>query len=155
MRDDYRRLPKVLKKNIICRIGLGLAFLTFFILMCFFVDHFIFALAPCAFALFLVTSGISMMVRCISGEYVELKGVCIEVNKSTFRRKTKYIVLKTNRGIVKILTKFKQRTINVGDSVTVYVPDYASVYEYKESMVICEFYGFDVSREKEKRYGQR
>ena len=36
----------------------------------------------------------------------------------------------------------------VGDRVTVYVPDYASVYEVNGSMVVCEFYGFEVIKGK-------
>ena len=148
MREDYRRLPKVLKKNIICRIGLGLAFLTVFVLMCIFVDHLIFALAPGAFALFSLMDGIGMMLRCLSGEYVELEGICTEVHKSKLRRRTKYIMLETKRGPVKLPTKLKPQSVKVGDSVTVYIPDYASVYEYKGSTVVCEFYGIEAVSKK-------
>lgn len=148
MREDYRRLPKVLKKNIVCRIGLGLAFLTGFILLCIFSEHLIFALAPGAFAMFMLMDGIGMLFRCLSGEYVELEGVCSEVSKSALRRKTKHIMLETVRGAVKLPTKLRPQSVKVGDHVTVYVPDYASVYEVNGSMVVCEFYGFEVIKGK-------
>ena len=148
MREDYMRLPKVLKKNIVCRIGLGLAFLTGFILLCIFSEHLFFALAPGAFAIFMLMDGIGMLFRCLSGEYVELEGVCSEVNKSALRRKTKHIMLETARGAVKLPTKLRSQSVKVGDRVTVYVPDYASVYEVNGSMVVCEFYGFEVIKGK-------
>ena len=148
MREDYRCLPKVLKKNIICRIGLGLAFLTVFILMCIFVEHLVFALAPGAFALFSLMDGIGMMLCCLSGEYVELEGICTEVHKSTLRRRTKYIMLETKRGTVKLPIKIKPQAIKVGESVTVYVPDHASVYDHKGSLVVCEFYAIEITGKK-------
>lgn len=150
MKGDFKCLPKILKKNIICKIGLGLLFLTVFVLMCLFMDHLIFALAPGAFAIFSLMDGIGMTFRCMSGEFVELSGVCIAVYKSKLQRKTKSIVVETKRGTVKLPVRMKMQTIDVGDYVVIYVPDYASVYDYKGEMVVCEFYGIDISSRKEK-----
>ena len=61
MREEFKRLPKVLKKNIIFRIGLGLAVLTVFVLICIFSNYLVLALAPGAFAMFLLMDGIGML----------------------------------------------------------------------------------------------
>jgi hypothetical protein len=144
VREEFKRLPKVLKKNIIFRIGLGLAVLTVFILICIFADHLVLALAPGAFAMFLLMDGVGMMFRCLGGDYVELSGICIEVKKSTIRRKTKHIVIETTRGKVKLPTRIKPNAVKEGDKVTIYVPDHASVYDYNGDMVVCEFYGIQI-----------
>lgn len=150
MKGDFKRLPRILKKNILCKIGLGVGFLTVFILMCVFVEHLIFALAPGAFAAFSLMDGIGMTFRCLGGEYVELQGTCSEVHKSTVRRKTKYIMIETKRGTVKLPIRMKPQSVKVGDYVTVYVPDHASVYDHKGDMVVCEFYAIEIMNGKEK-----
>ena len=144
MREDFKKLPKVLKKNIFYRIGLGLLFLTVFVLMCILADYLVFAIAPAAFAMFLLMDGIGMMIRCIGGDYVELTGVCIEVSKSNVRRRTKYILIETARGAVKLPIRIKPQSVKEGDNLVIYVPDHASVYDYKGNMVVCEFYAIEI-----------
>lgn len=144
MREDFKKLPKVLKKNIFYRIGLGLLFLTVFVLMCIFADYLVFAIAPAAFAMFLLMDGIGMMIRCIGGDYVELTGVCIEVSKSNVRRRTKHILIETVRGTVKLPIRIKPQSVKEGDNLVIYVPDHASVYDYKGNMVVCEFYAIEI-----------
>lgn len=152
MKGDFKRLPKILKKNIIYKIGLGLLFLTVFILMCIFMDHLVFALAPGAFALFALMDGIAMTLRCLSGSYVELYGTCTEVHKSSLRRKTRYILVDTKRGKVKLPIRTKPQSVREGDQVTIYVPDHASVYDYKGDMVVCEFYAIEIRNRKEQSH---
>ena len=146
MKGDFNHLPRILKKNILCKLGLGLLFLTVFILMCIFMDHLVFALAPGAFAIFALMDGIGMTFRCLSGEYLELDGICTEVHKSKLRRKTRSIAVETKRGVVKLHLKMKPQSVKVGDAVTVYVPDYASVYDYKGELVVCEFYAIEIEK---------
>ena len=146
MREEFKRLPKALKKNILCRIGLGLGFLTVFVLICIFSNYLVLALAPGAFAMFLLIDGIGMLFRCLGGDYVELSGVCFEVNKSAVRRRTKYIVIETSRGAVRLPTRMKPKAIKVGDEVVIYVPDHASVYDYNGNMVVCEFYAIEIKK---------
>ena len=144
MREDFKKLPKVLKKNIFYRIGLGLLFLTVFVLMCILADYLVVAIAPAAFAMFLLMDGIGMMIRCIGGDYVELTGVCIEVSKSNVRRRTKHILIETARGTVKLPIRIKPQSVKEGDNLVIYVPDHASVYDYKGNMVVCEFYAIEI-----------
>ena len=144
MREDLKKLPKVLKKNIFYRIGLGLLFLTVFVLVCIFADYLVFAIAPAAFAMFLLMDGIGMLIRCIGGNYVELTGVCTEVSQSTFRRRTKHVLVETPRGTVKLPIRMKPQSIKEGDNLVIYVPDHASVYDYKGNMVVCEFYAIEI-----------
>ena len=146
MREEFKHLPRALKKNIIFRIGLGLAVLTVFVFMCIFSEHLILALAPGAFAMFLLIDGIGMLFRCLGGEYVELSGACIEVSKCVIRRRTKHLILDTPRGNIKLPTKLKHKSVKVGDEVVVYVPDYASVYDYNGNMVVCEFYAIEIKK---------
>lgn len=149
MRGDFKRLPRILKKNILYKIGLGLLFLAVFILMCIFMDHLIFALAPGAFAIFSLMDGIGMTFRCMSGEYVELSGTCIAVHKSKLQGKMRSISVETKRGGVKLPLKMKPQSVKIGDKVTIYVPDHASVYDHKGDMVVCEFYAIEIEKGEE------
>lgn len=148
MRGEFKRLPKVLKKNILCKIGLGLSFLIGFVFMCIFMEYLIFALVPAAFAMFLLMDGIDMMFRCISGEYVEVQGICKEVHRTAVRRRTRLIIIETKRGTLRLPIRIKRQSIKVGDSVTVYIPDHASVYDHKGDMVVCEFYGVEIIKKR-------
>ena len=149
MIGEFKRLPRILKKNILCKIGLGLLFLTVFILMCIFMDHLFLALAPGAFAIFSLMDGFGMMFRCMSGEYVELSGICTVVHKGKLQRKTRSISVETKRGTVKLPLKMKPHSVKVGDKVTIYVPDHASVYDHKGDMVVCEFYAIEIEKGEE------
>lgn len=146
MRGDFKRLSGALKKNIYCKIGLGLLFLTVFVLMCCFMKYLVFSLAPAAFAMFLLMDGVGMLFRCLSGEYVEIEGVCKEVQRSRLRRKAKCILIETRRGVLRLPVKMKPKTVKVGDKVTIYVPDHASVYDHKGDLVVCEFYAIEIEK---------
>lgn len=146
MRGDFKRLPKVLKKNILCKIGLGAGFLTVFVFVCIFAEYLFLALAPAAFAMFLLMDGVGMLFRCLSGEYVEVTGICKEIQKTTIRRRTKCILIETSRGILRLPIRIKPQSINVGDEITIYVPDHASVYDHKGDMVVCEYYGIEIEK---------
>ena len=149
MIGEFKHLPRILKKNILCKIGLGFLFLTVFILMCIFMDHLFLALAPGAFAIFSLMDGFGMMFRCMSGEYVELSGTCTVVHKGKLQRKTRAISVETKRGTVKLPLKMKPQSVQVGDKVTIYVPDHASVYDHKGDMVVCEFYAIEIEKGEE------
>lgn len=144
MRKDFKMLPKVLKKNICCKLGLGLGFLAFFVLTCFFIKPLAIALVPGAFSVFVLADGIGMTIRCLSGRYIELSGECTEVNESIFRKRLNSFIIETADGKVKVVTKIKTRAVNIGDNITVYVPLNASVYDYNGGVVVCEFDGIDV-----------
>ena len=144
MRKDFKMLPMVLKKNICCKLGLGLGFLAFFVLTCFFIKPLAIALAPGAFSVFALVDGIGMTIRCLSGRYIELSGECTEVNESIFRKKLKSFIIETTDGKVKVITKIKTRAIKTGDYVKVYVPLNTSVYDYSGGVAVCEFYGMEI-----------
>ena len=42
--------------------------------------------------------------------------------------------------------KMKPQAVKVGDRVTIFVPDYASVYDYKGELVVCEFYAIEIDK---------
>lgn len=147
MTKEFRRLPKILKRNIIIKLGLGAIFLTIFILMCIFVKPIILAIAPGVFAIFLVLSGMKMLVRCLSKEYIEIRGTCTSVQKSAFRRHIRCIIVETENGTVKFPIHIKSRVIKQGNVVVAYVPENASIYEHGGEIIICELYGIEVEKD--------
>lgn len=146
MRKDLKMLPKVLKKNICCKLGLGLGFLAFFVLTCFFIKPLAIALAPGGFAAFTLSDAIIMMIRCSDKNYVVVSGVCTELHESWLCRRLKGFTIDTQNGLVRVITKIKMRTVKVGDLVNVYVPYNASVYDYKGETVVSDFYGIEVTK---------
>lgn len=146
MKYNFKQLPKSLKKNIYSKFGLGFLFLTFFILICCFMEYPFFSVAPAAFAIFLLIDGVTMLFRCLGGEYVQILGVCKEVHKSRLRGRVKCILIETEHGIIRLNVKIKLRPFREGDNVTLYLPNNATVYEHKGEFVVSEFYAIEIRK---------
>ncbi len=86
-----------------------------------------------------------LFYNCIAGNYIEITGICSDVEKTTIRKKVKYVILRAEDKKLKLNTHYNLKNICVGDALTVYISKKASLY-YKDGMYIAnEFYGVVVN----------
>ena len=71
-----------------------------------------------------------LLKRCLAGRYVMVAGVCTAVERTGLRRRVKSLTMTAPPYMVKCLPHGGLRSIEVGDTVTLYVASGAPVYEY-------------------------
>lgn len=141
------KMPSSLSKLIITKFIVGGIFLIGLILICiFFNDKMFLALAPGAFAMFILGDALVTLYNCLTDNYVVVEGKCIEIETTRIKKRIKSVCLDTRKGRVRVIVHFKLNTVGSGDYVTVYMPLSASVYEHNREFVVNEYYAVDIVR---------
>ena len=147
LKELYMNLPTLLKKRIAINVSVAaLAFILFFIVGFSFLD--IKLALPCLFftAILIVKAAI-LFYNCITGNYLEIKGVCSEVEKTLLSKRIKSITLYTEDKKLKLNTYYSIKNINVGDCIIVYISKKSPLYNQNGFYIANEFYGITVDKE--------
>ena len=97
-------------------------------------------MVPCAVAAVLcLVNAVLLYCRCIQERYVEICGVCTEIERSGIRKRIKAIYLQTPEHTIRIIGIKPIRNLSVGDSLTLYVSDNTAVYSMEGCSVICSY----------------
>lgn len=123
----FKELPAPLQKQIIQRIGLGLAILALFGVIWSATGTLGLAIPGLAMAGYLLGSGGLLFYRCMQGEYICLTGAVKEVSTSGLRKKPKFLLIDTEQGLIKISAG--QRPFPTGSTVALYLAVNTQVYE--------------------------
>ena len=142
MREKFRVIPTILKKQIIIKILLGiLSFVAVIIAVC---KREVYLLLPSVALCFACAyDGISMLCNCLSKKYTVIEGICEDIAFTAFRKRVKYITIECEGCRVKIVIRQKQNKVGIGKTVKIYIPQSAAVYQYDEKKVICDFYALE------------
>ena len=139
------KMPSSLSKLIITKFIVGGIFLIGLILICiFFNDKMFLALAPGAFAMFILGDAVVTLYNCLTDNYVVVEGKCIEIETTRIKKRIKSVCLDTRKGRVRVIVHYHLNTVGSGDYVTVYMPLNASVYENNREYVLNEYYAVDI-----------
>ena len=138
MKDKFRQFPQVLQKQILIRLTAGIVSLLMLVII-FLYRGGIELMFPCiGFSSVFFISALQLYARCDEKNYVVIKGICTEIEKTGLRRKVKDIYVKEDQFTVRIVRpSMKLRSLNVGDRITIYLADNAPVYEMDGCKVIC------------------
>lgn len=150
MKDLYNKLPEILKRHISWQAALSVvALLLFFIVIIIFKD--ILLALPCIlFSAIMIVKSTFLLYNCVIGNYLEIKGVCSDVEVTTFRRRVKSLTIKAEEKILTIPIYFRLRGINVGDTITVYLSKKARLYYNNGIYTANDIYTLTVLKEAEK-----
>ncbi len=141
------KLPSILTKAIIIKYLLCLILLVGFILIAiFFNDRLYLGLLPGAFAMFICMDATSTLYNCMMDNYVVISGECTKVELSKFKRRIKSVWIRSNRGSVKVILRYKVKEIEEGDTIVVYTPINASIYEREQTFVLNEYYTVSIAK---------
>lgn len=138
MKDKFRQFPQVLQKQILIRLTAGIVSLLMLVIILLYRGG-IELMFPCiGFSSVFFISALQLYARCDEKNYVVIKGICTEIEKTGLRRKVKDIYVKEDQFTVRIVRpSMKLRSLNVGDRITIYLADNAPVYEMDGYKVIC------------------
>lgn len=138
MKDKFRQFPQVLQKQILIRLTAGIVSLLMLVIILLYRGG-LELMFPCiGFSSVFFISALQLYARCDEKNYVVIKGICTEIEKTGLRRKVKDIYVKEDQFTVRIVRpSMKLRSLNVGDRITIYLADNAPVYEMDGCKVIC------------------
>lgn len=103
---------------------------------------------PCLIlSVLLIVKTAIMFYNCIAGHYLEIKGVCSDVEKTPFRRRIKTITVKAEDKKLKLNAHYSIKNVNTGDTLTVYMSKKSPLYNQNGIYIANEFYGVSVDKE--------
>ena len=123
----FKELPAPLQKQIVQRMGLGLAMLALFGVIWAATGTLGLAIPGLAMAGCLLGSRGLLFYRCMQREYICLTGAVKEVSTSGLRRKPKFLLIDTEQGLIKISAG--RRPFPTGSTVALYLAVNTPVYE--------------------------
>ena len=130
MRKEYHDFPAVLRKQILIRIA-G-SFLGFVLILAVIVaGGGIQQLLPgFTIALVFMSDTAFLFYRCLEKRYVVIRGICEQIEFSSFRKRIKSVQIQCDGKTVKLVGQLHNlRNLKIGDESEVYVADTAPVYE--------------------------
>lgn len=138
MKDKFRQFPQVLQKQILIRLTAGIVSLLMLVIILLYQGG-LELMFPCiGFSAVFFISALQLYAHCDEKNYVVIRGICTEIEKTGLRRKVKDIYVKEDQFTVRIVRPtMKLRSLNVGDRITIYLADNAPVYEMDGCKVIC------------------
>ena len=138
MKQYFNQIPGPLRKVITFRfITCGVAVLMLFWMLVILRDW-KFAIPCAAVAIVFFVAGLQLLADCSDNQYITLKGVCSEVERTGFRKRIKTIGMKCGDHTVRFPNpKFYSKSLKIGDTVEIYVSCNAPVYEVDGYQVIC------------------
>ena len=139
MKEKFIQIPQALRKQIWLRCGgAGMGAAMLLMVLIYSTDWRF--MVPCAVAAVLcIASAALLYYRCIQGRYVEIFGVCTEIERSGIRKRIKAIYLQTPEHTIRVVGIKPIRNLSVGDSLTLYVADNTAVYSMEGCSVICSY----------------
>lgn len=123
----FEELPAPLQKQILQRIGLGVAMLALCVIIWAATGTLGLAVPGLALAGYLLGSGGLLFHQCVRREYISLTGTVKEVSISGLRGRPKFLLIDTEQGILQIPAV--RRPIPTGSTVALYLAVSTPVYE--------------------------
>lgn len=141
------KLPALLKKRIATNFLIATIAILLFFIMIFCFSDVVLALPCLILSVLLIVKTAILFYNCIAGNYLEIKGVCSEVEKTPFRRRVKSITVKAEDKKLKLNAHCSIKNIGIGDAITVYISQKSPLYYKNGTYVANEFYGVSVVEE--------
>lgn len=139
-------LPSAIQKIVLIRIILGTIALTLSIVFIIFLRDFILTLPGLALTLFFYINAGLIFYDGTHNRIITVKGVCIEIERTKFRKAAKHILIAVGDKLVKLTVKRRLGRLSEGDDVVLYLSHKTAVYEYDGMLHICEYHTLEVQR---------
>jgi hypothetical protein len=142
--NEFRRIPEPLQRQTLLRLGLGAAFLALLIALLA-VARDIYLWLPCAgIVIFHAVSASLLFHTAVTGGYVAVTGKCSEAGLTTIRRRSKFIILQTEAGAVRVMLRNKLRRISPGTEVTLYIAKKSQVYKQNGEKILYNYLALEL-----------
>lgn len=137
--EIFKNLPKPLKNQVAGRLVFGCVLLMLGVICRIFLQSWLLCLPGFVAGGFLVFSGGKLFFRLASGEYLCLRGVCLEIERAKLGRQIRRIVIDIEGKRVQLAVGKNHKHLTVGDTVALYLLPDTPVYEQDG---ICRVYNW-------------
>lgn len=140
----FSALPEPLQRQVLIRLGFSMVFMLLFVLvLCMMFDWL--TILP-----FFILSGFSLFSaymlfrRAVAGDYVVIRGRCVESSVTLVRRRTKSILVEADEHMVQVMMKQRLKRIPDGTSLDIYVANNTQVYDKDGAKLLHSYLAIDV-----------
>ena len=144
LREQFFSLPSPLQRVLAFRLLAALISAILLVVCLFFTPGIRLALPPLICMVYSLFVGSSLFSDWTSGNCVCLRGTCSAIEKTLFRRRTAAIYVSLEDKIIMVRPSFPIPTVQVGDTVLIYLSRHFPVYERDEVQVIPRYYAISV-----------
>ena len=146
IRENFKKIPEPLQKEILKRIGYSTLVIAVSLILILTTNDWILSV-PCLFiSLYLLISAITLYINSVKGKIICITGICVEIERSRFKRNGKSISLDVEGKCVKLPFKRRIKGAQEGSTVSVYMNEKTKVYTNQLGFVICDYYILEVEK---------
>lgn len=138
----FKKAPKALQNVVRLRFGAGIVFLLIGIMILIFNRSFALFFPPIVIGFVGIFSSVSIRNAIINGTHKTFSGVVVDYDYAPLSTKVKSVVFSSGDKRYKVT--YSARKVKTGDTVTVYSPPSAAVYERNGCYYINEYYVVDL-----------
>ena len=145
LREQFFALPEPLRRVLVFRLLSVLVSAILCLVCCFFAPGIQLAIPPLICMVYSLFAGSVLFSDCTSGNCICLRGTCSATEKTLFRRRTATIYISLEDRIIMVRPTFPIPTVQVGDTVAIYLSRHFPVYERDGLQVILRYYALSVT----------
>ena len=145
LREQFFSLPSPLQRVLAFRLLAALLSAILLVVYLFFTPGIRLALPPLICMVYSLFVGSSLFSDWASGNYICLQGICSAIEKTLFRRRTAAIYVSLEDRIIMFRPTFPVPSVQVGDTVAIYLSRQFPVYERGGLQVIPRYYALSVT----------
>lgn len=144
MRQEFKRIPDPLQRQIFVRLGLGALFLILLIAVATTALD-IYLWLPCAgMAIFFTMSAFALFRRAVLDDYVIVTGKCASVEFTAVRKRAKSLLLRTDECSLQVALRGRMRKIPAGVKVRLYIAKNTPVYEHNGNQMLYTYLAMEI-----------
>lgn len=145
LREQFFSLPEPLRRVLVFRLLAALISAILCLLCCFFAPGIQLAIPPLICMVYSLFAGSVLFSDCTSGNCICLWGTCSAMEKTLFCKRTAAIYVSLEDRIIMVRPSFPIPSVQVGDTVAIYLSRHFPVYERDGLQVILRYYALSVT----------
>ena len=144
-REQFSSLPDPLRRVLAFRLLVALVSAIFCSICCFFAPGIQLAIPPFMCMVYSLFAGSALFSAWANGNCICLRGTCSAMEKTLFCKRTAAIYVSLEDRIIMVRPSFPIPSVQVGDTVAIYLSRHFPVYERDEVQVILRYYALSVT----------
>ena len=145
LREQLSSLPDSLRRVLIFRLLAALICAILFLVCLGFAPGIRLSIPPLISMVYSLFAGSSLFADCKSRKFICLRGTCSTIVKTLFRRRTAAIYVSLEDKIIMVRPIFPVPSVQVGNTVAIYLSRHFPVYERDGVQVISRYYALSVT----------
>jgi hypothetical protein len=145
LREHLASLPEPLRRVLAFRLMSVLVSAILCLVGCFFAPGIQLAIPPLICMVYSLFVGSSLFSDWANDNCICLQGTCSAIEKTLFRRRTAAIYVSLEDRIIMLRPSFPVPSVQVGDTVAIYLSRHFPVYERDGVQVISRYYALSVT----------